>query len=78
MIVPGTARFFFIIMWGQKSYGDRRDTVRAESQILETPQGHRTGSSRFLIKVCGYPTFLRSPYGSDSERRRKPEPDIIR
>ena len=78
MIVSVTARFFFIIMWGQKSYGDRRETVRAKSQILETPQGHRTASSRFPVKVCGYLTFLRSPYGSDSERRRKPEPDIIR
>ena len=43
-------------------------------------RGHRTGSIRFPIKETqfGYPTIsIRSPYGSDSKHRRKPEQEIV-
>ena len=61
------------------SHGYRRETARAQSEIVGTPHGHRTGSLRFPLKVCGDPTIsLRSPYGSDSEHRRKPEQEIVR
>ena len=59
-------------------FGDRRETVRTQSEIITTPRGHRTGSVRFPIKVCGYPTIsIRSPYGSDSKHQRKPEQEIV-
>ena len=61
------------------SQGYRRQTAKAKSEIVGTPYGHRTGSVRFQLKVCGDPTIsLRSPYGPDSEHQRKPEQEIVR
>ena len=56
------------------SHGYRRETARAQLEIVGTPLGNRTDSLRFPLKVCGDPTIsLRSPHGSDSEHRRKSE-----
>ena len=45
------------------SHGYRRETARAQSEIVGTSHGHRTGSLRFPLKVCGDPTIsLRPPY----------------
>ena len=60
---------FFIIIWGQ-------NIVRAQSEIV----GHLTETSHELSTISTYSVripydfhtiSLRSPYGSDSERRRK-------
>ena len=61
------------------SHGYNRETARAQSEIVETPHGHRTGSLRFQLNLHEDPTIsLRSPYGSDSEHRRKLEQEIVR
>ena len=53
------------------SYGYRRETARAQSEIVGTLHGHRMGSLRFPLKVCEDPTIsLRSPHGSDSEHTK--------
>ena len=44
-------------LWDKKSYGDRRETARAQSEIEGTPDEHRTGSVRFPLQLCGYPTI---------------------
>ena len=41
------------------SHGYRRDTARAQSEIVGPPRGHRTGSLRFPLKVV---ETLRFPY----------------
>ena len=61
------------------SYSCRRETARAQSEIVGTPHGHRRGFVRFLLKLYEDPTIsLRPPNGSDSEHRRKPEHEIVR
>ena len=54
----------FLRFLGYKtSYGDRKETARAESEIVGTPHRHCTGSIRFPLKVCGYPTiYIQFPY----------------
>ena len=64
------ARFIMIIC-GQKTYGDRRE--RAQSEIIGTPRGHRTGSVLFSIKDDFHTISMRS----DSKHRRKPEQEIF-
>ena len=50
----------------------------AQSEVMETPNGHGTGSVQFPLKVCGDPTVsVRAPYGFVSERQQKPEQDRI-
>ena len=39
----------------KKSYGDRRETTRAKSEIVGSPHGYRMVSIRFLLKVRGCP-----------------------
>ena len=41
----------------KKTYGDRRETTRAKSEIVGTPHGYRMVSIRFLLKVSGCPTI---------------------
>ena len=62
----------------KNEFGGRRETARAQSEIIPTPRGRRTGSVRFPVKECGYPTIsIRSSYGSDSKHRRKPGQEIV-
>ena len=55
------------------------ETARAQSEIVGTAHGQRTGAVQFPLKVripykFDFRTIsLRSPYGSDPERRRKTE-----
>ena len=41
------ARIFMIIL-GQNLYGDRRETAKAQSEIIGTPHGHRTRGLRTI------------------------------
>ena len=67
---------FFMIIWGQKKYGDRRETARVQSEIVVTPHGHRTGSVQCQLKVCRYPT-ISVRYPSDPRTALTEDVDIV-
>ena len=61
----------FMIIWGQKSYSDCRETARAQSEVLGTPHGHRTGSISFPLKVFGDPPYNLCMFLTQSLRHLK-------
>ena len=72
-----------MIILDKKSFGDRREIARTQSEIVGTLHIHSTGSVRFPIKSVWIPYDFRTislpfPYGSDPERQQKPEQEIVR
>ena len=70
-----TARFLRII-YDNKSYVNRRENARVQSEIVGTSYGHRIGlCTIYTLSVrrpCDFLTIsLRSPYDSDSESQSK-------
>ena len=63
---------FYMIIWRQNIvYGDRRETASDQSEIVGTPNRHRSGTVRFPLKVCGYPTISLRFQNVDESQSKK-------